>query len=285
MAEGFLARVRAQAPSLGRAEQAVARVILERPDEIIEWSSSQLAETAGTSRPTVVRTCQSLGLTGYQQLRVLLAREGVAAPVGPSSTASSPTGSGPRALVEASFRHVGANVEQMTALLTDEDVEAAVSALADARRLVIVGHGVSASLASDVAARLVTLGRVSERYGDVIEERIAIGGLGEDDVVLIVSGSGSNTLSLAAARTARDAGATVVVVTAFSHSPVVELASVSLVTGMPQPSFREEILTTSRIPQTILLEAVVGIVATRLDEAGREAKMRAVDIVSDYVEE
>lgn len=283
MSENLLARLRAQAPSLGGAERAVAQVILDRADDIIELSSAQVAELAGVSRPTVVRTCQSLGLSGYQQLRVLLAREGVAT----AATTAIPAdpADGPRATVAATFRHVAASVDAMVALLTDEAVEAAVELLATARRLIVVGHGFSAPLAADAGARLNASGRVAERFHDIIGEHIAVSALSSGDAVLIVSGSGSNRLSLTTARAAREAGAGVVVLTAFSHSPLVELADVTLVTGMPELSFRDEIVVTSRIPQTILLEGLVAAVADRLGDSGRTAKAHSVDVVSRYIEE
>lgn len=283
MSENLLARVRAQAPSLGAAEKAVAQVILDRADDIIELSSAQVAELAGVSRPTVVRTCQSLGLSGYQQLRVLLAREGVAT-AGPVATPAAP-GDGPLRAVATTFRHVAASVEAMLALLEESAVEEAVELLGTAPRLVAVGHGVSAPLASDAAARLTALGRITERYTDVMGERIALAGLAPGDAVLLVSGSGSSRPALEAARVARAAGAAVVVLTAFSHAPLVESADVALVTGMPESSFREEIVVTTRIPQTILLEGLLAAVTERLGEKGQAAKARSMDVVSGFVAE
>jgi DNA-binding MurR/RpiR family transcriptional regulator len=283
-----MARLRAQAPSLGGAERAVAQVILDRAEDIIELSSAQVAQLAGVSRPTVVRTCQSLGLTGYQQLRVLLAREGVSnAPRERASAehAAGDTDQGALRTVRSTFRHVADSVDSMLALLDGDTVSAAVELLAGAKRLVAVGHGVSAPLATDAASRLTAVGRVTERYSDVIGERIAVAGLASADAVLIVSGSGSSRPALDAARSARDAGAKVLVLTAFSHAPLVDLADLSLVTGMPETSFREEIVVTTRIPQTILLEGLLTATAERLGEAGRIAKERSMDTVSAYVEE
>ncbi|MDN6795348.1 MAG: hypothetical protein L0L69_09935, partial [Propionibacterium sp.] len=95
---------------------------------------------------------------------------------------------------------------------------------------------------------------------------------------------GTNRLS-ADNRTAHEAGARVVAMTAFSHSPLIGHADTALVTGMPDPSFRDEVVQTSRIPQMILLEALVGLVATRLDGQARSAKLRALDVVSGFVKE
>ena len=281
MGEGFLARVRAQMPALGRAEQAVAQWIVDDPEQVVESSSTQLAQMSGTSRPTVVRTCQSLGLSGYQQLRVLLARESALASAAPEPDPDS----GALGSVVAHFHHVAAGIEDMTALLTGDLIETAVDGLARARRLVVVGHGVSAPLAWDTATRLTTLGRLAEHQADVMQEQIVLTGLTDSDMALVLSGSGTNSLSLAAARTAHDAGATVLAVTAFSHSPLAECADTLLVTGMRTPSFRDEVVQTSRIPQVILLEALVPLVARRLGTTARDAKVRALDVVSRFVEE
>ena len=89
-----IATIRSLLPSLLPTEQAVAAVLLARSADIVELSSQQVADLAGASRATVVRTCQSLGYTGYQQLRVLLARDaGYAGGAGDASasTSESPT--------------------------------------------------------------------------------------------------------------------------------------------------------------------------------------------------
>lgn len=281
MGDGFLARVRAQMPALGRAEQAVAQLIVDDPERVVEMSSTQLAQLSGTSRPTVVRTCQSLGLSGYQQLRVLLARESAL-----TASATPPdAGSGALGAVVTHFHHVASSVEDMTALLTEDLIEDAVRSLVDAQRVVVVGHGVSAPLAWDACSRLTTLGRLSEHHTDILQEQIVLTGLTPTDVALVLSGSGTNSLSLAAARTAREAGARVVALTAFSHAPLTECADTLLVAGMRTPSFRDEVVQTSRIPQVILLEALISLVAQRLGTRASRAKVRALDVVSRFVEE
>lgn len=66
-----VAHIRSSLPSLLPAEQAVPAVFLAHTQKIVEFSSQQVAELAGASRATVVRTCQSLKYSGYQYLRVL----------------------------------------------------------------------------------------------------------------------------------------------------------------------------------------------------------------------
>src|SRR5690606_30743482 len=74
------ARVRAAAAALGPSEGRVAAVIMERPDDVVDWSAAELAAAAGTSTAPVIRACQSLGFRGFQHLRLELARSAPLAP-------------------------------------------------------------------------------------------------------------------------------------------------------------------------------------------------------------
>jgi DNA-binding MurR/RpiR family transcriptional regulator len=274
-----IATIRSLLPSLLPTEQAVATVLLERSGEIVELSSGQVAELAGASRATVVRTCQSLGFSGYQQLRVLLARDAGYQPAQPPAT------DGAAGIVGDAFRHVAAGVTSMIALLDEHEVARAVDALASARRVVVVGNGLSAPLAMDAAARFTSIGRAAEAPMDVIGQQITARLLSEQDVLLVVSGSGSNASTLRVADAASTAGATVIAVTAFARSPLTQIASVNLVVTMPDLTFRDEITLASRLPQAILIEGLVAALTGKLGDAAVRAKSLALDVISDNLAE
>ncbi len=56
-------------------EKEVACYILKNPDKVPGMSSEELARASFTSKATVVRLSQKLGLTGYQELRLKLVEE------------------------------------------------------------------------------------------------------------------------------------------------------------------------------------------------------------------
>lgn len=61
--------------NLTNHEKDVARYILEHMDQIPEMSASQLAKASLTSKATVVRLSQKLGLAGYQEFKLKLVEE------------------------------------------------------------------------------------------------------------------------------------------------------------------------------------------------------------------
>lgn len=276
----IVAHIRSSRPALLPAEQAVASVFLVHTQQIVELSSQQVAELAGASRATVVRTCQSLGYSGYQQLRVLLARD-----AGYASTDQRPKAAGAAGTVADAFVQVGNAVTSMAALLDPAAVSGAVRAIAAAGRMLVVGNGLSAPLAADMAARLSAIGRPAESPLDVIGQQIAARLLGPSDVLLIMSGSGANSSTVRVAKAAIDARATLVVITAFARSPLAAMADFSLVVGMGDLSFREEVTVTSRIPQTILMEGLIAALTEELGPKAAAAKALALEVISGNLDE
>lgn len=278
-----MAHIRSVASSLLPTEQAVAEVLLGRPEAVIEMSSQQVAEAAGASRATVVRTCQSLGFTGYQQLRVMLARD--LGPAGGSLGSTPGLPVTPADVVRASFASVGESLPAMTALLGDDDLTAAIETLAGARRLLVTGNGLSAPLAQLTAQRLTALGLPADSPTDGIAQQVAARHMGPDDVLLVISGSGANETTMRCAVAARDAGAAVILVTAFGRSPLTATADISLVVGMRDPTFRDELTVTTRIPQFILLEGLIAGLSRQLGPAGEAAHLATMAVVAENLAE
>ncbi len=285
--------IRSLLPSLLPTEKAVAVTLLQHASEVVEWSSQQVADAAGASRATVVRTCQSLGFTGYQQLRVLLARDAgyraraAATDADPAladpNGASAGSAHSPAAIVAAAFRHVAHSIDGMSALLQDEAVDQAVEKLAGARRVIVVGNGLSAPLAMDAAARMTGIGRAAEAPVDAIYQHISARLLGPCDALLAISASGSSVLTVRAAEAARTAGAAVIVVTAFDRTHLTQVADLALIVTMPDLTFQDEIMLSSRLPQAILIEALIAALTQRLGDTATAAKALAIDAVSDHL--
>src|SRR5580693_10753700 len=79
---GCFVRIEGTYASLRSAEQRVADFILKHPEELIYLTVTELAERTNTSESTVVRLCQKIGYKGYQEFKIMLARD----LVGPTET-------------------------------------------------------------------------------------------------------------------------------------------------------------------------------------------------------
>src|SRR3979409_55380 len=72
---GSFVRLKGTYSGLRAAEQRVADFILAHPDELIYLTVTELAERTNTSESTVVRLCQKIGYKGYQEFKIVLARD------------------------------------------------------------------------------------------------------------------------------------------------------------------------------------------------------------------
>ncbi|MFC0454221.1 MurR/RpiR family transcriptional regulator [Rhodococcus jostii] len=224
-----LSAIRAIAPSLAPSERRVAEVCVARPSEVAWWSAADVAENAGTSTATVIRACQNLGFKGFQHLRMLLLRDLGAADTGPSGELpAEKSGSG---LVRAVFAELATDLAGALAPLDEDAFERAVSALATAERVVVVGNGGSGPSAAAVAVRFILNGRHAEAPTDAVIQQLTAGRLTSRDVCLAVSDSGLNTVTLRPVEAARAAGATVIGVTSYARSTLVEKSDIGLVIG------------------------------------------------------
>ena len=267
-------RIAAVGPSMLSSERRVAERIVADPALALESTAQELADAVGVARSTVIRTCQSLGYTGYAQLRVALAQE-------LALTAAAATDYGTSALggIRAAADAFGQAIPQLTALLTEEGVEAAVARILAADRVLAVANGLSGPLALDLAMRLTAAGRPAEYVADPIAQQIAAAQLGAHAVCLVVSGSGSNRATLDTVRAAQGAGAGVIAITSFARSELVTLAETALVVPPAGGTFRHELEHTSRIAHSLLIEALVDIVGVRLGAEGLAARQGVLDIL------
>lgn len=265
------AHITTRMPSLQPIEQRVAQAILEDMDFVLHATADQLAAKVGTSRTSVIRTAKALGYDGYQQLRVALTQEIAQRPTPPAGADSTHVG---RMSAEiASFSNY---LHGLTALLNEDELAATVEAVAQAKRVLLVGNGLSAPLAQTMALRLTSIGRPAEFVAEAMGQHIAATQLDAECVCLVVSGSGSTTLTLKAATAAFEAGAKLIALTSFTSSPLAELASYTLVIPSPDGTFRAELQDASRVAFLLVLEALVTLVDSHLDDSAARRTVLSV---------
>jgi 6-phospho-3-hexuloisomerase len=108
-------------------------------------------------------------------------------------------------------------------IIVDDDVEKAISMLLDnlncGRKILIVGAGRSGLAAKAFAMRLMHLGFNVYVFGETITPA-----MGEGDLVISMSGSGSTKLVVTVSNAAKDVKAKVLAITSHSDSPLAKIS-------------------------------------------------------------
>lgn len=266
-----LIRVRRALPNLRPAEQRVAQAVLEDPAGISESSITSVAKLCDTSETTVLRFCRAIGLAGYPELRIALARaaqweendqDNGAPQTGPISATDSLSD------VVSKIAYADARAITDTARALDLRVlEKVVDAIAGARRLDIYGVGASGLVGEDLQLKLHRIGRLCHTWSDVHLALTSAAVLGSGDVALGISHTGNTVDTVDVLRVARKRGATTIALTNYDRSPIAEVSDLVLVTAAHESSFRSGAMS-SRIAQLALVDCIFAGVAQRsYDEA------------------
>ncbi|WTX00103.1 MurR/RpiR family transcriptional regulator [Streptomycetaceae bacterium NBC_01309] len=269
---------RSHSSSLSRAEQRVAEAVATAPAEVVRMSVSDLARVSDTSIGTVTRFCQRLGLRGFQDLKLALARE--SAPVHRRLAEDVEPGDGP-AQVAAKVLASSARALDDAVRMVDGDVVAqVVDALLRSRRIVFAAVGTSAPLAADAAYRMATMGLDAVFAADPHVQHVTARTLRKGDLCFAVSHTGATRETVAVLRTARATGAATVALTSFAGSPAATAADLVLVAGSRETAYRVEAMT-SRLVHLALLDAVHVSLALRHPPA-RDALAAAEELLAEH---
>jgi DNA-binding MurR/RpiR family transcriptional regulator len=156
----FHERVSESLNRLSPAERRVARFIQENREEVLVTSATALALKTGTSDATVVRTTQTLGYAGINELRQQLAAE-LRQDLSLSSRLArtlTEVGDNPEAAFELTLdTHLRA-LESLRRDITPALIQRVVARLNAARRVFIFGIGPSSAMANYFAIQLGRFG-------------------------------------------------------------------------------------------------------------------------------
>ena len=108
---------------------------------------------------------------------------------------------------------------------------------------------------------MMTFGVDARFIADVHAQHVAARMLTPADVFFAVSHTGSTTETLAAARAARTARATVVALTSFATSPLTEIADHVIVAGSSETAYRVGAMA-SRIVHLTVIDAILVALST-----------------------
>lgn len=236
---------------MGKAEKRLADWILENPGKIISLSIVELAELCGCSEATIVRFSKRLGLSGYQELKISLASESGASTVSTNITKEDSASE----MFDKVCNDIYCSLELTKKNLNGKNLSLAAEKLSKAKRVVIFGLGNSASIATDASHKFLRAGLNAVAYSDNHMQVIAASHLGEGDVVIAISHSGSSKDIIDALKLSKEHGATTIAITNAGKSPILKYSDVVLSTNAEET--KHSILAlNSRIVQLAIIDTL-----------------------------
>lgn len=276
-----LVHLRGIRPSLSPAEDRVAEQVLADPRVVAGFTITELAAAARTSESTVLRFCRRLGLHGYPQLRLTLAKESAEARVTPAAVTDVTAEDSIDDIITKVALADATAVEETAQQLDRDALAEAASAVAKAGRVDIYGIGASAVVATDLQRKLHRIGIVAFAWSDPHLALTSATLLRPSDVAVGISHSGTTIVTIEALRAARVRGATTVAVTNFPLSRLAAEVDLLLTTAARETTLRSG-ATASRVAALTVVECLYIAVAQRDLARARKAMAASREAISAH---
>ncbi len=267
----MLQQIHETLPALSRAQRQVGRWILDHPRRAAHAAVAEVAAAAGTSQPTVIRFCRSVGVSGFRELKIRLA-EAIGRPESYLHRDVERRDSGRDAAVKVIERSIQTLIDARP-LAETLPVDEAVALLCGARQVVFVGSGASGHVAADACHKFFRLGLACTSTSDVPTMLQQTAVAAADDLFVLVSQSGLSQGVLRAADNARRRGAGVLALT-DAASPLAAQATLLLAC----PAHEDPNVYTpmsSRLVQLALLDALQVATALALGQPAEDRLRRS----------
>jgi DNA-binding MurR/RpiR family transcriptional regulator len=238
------AYIQARFDEFSRSQKDVAQYIVDHLDEVAFQTAEELARRANTSSSTVVRFSQALGFEGFPELQGQAREEyrrrvaaGLTGATGGNGVAE-PLFSLDQNEFETAVAADHVNVEETARKISRSEVEAAIDAIAGARRVLIAGTDQMAFFASYLRHLLMLLDLQADIVASPSQEALSrLGRIDEETVVVGLSAGRPHPLVVRAMKLARHRKAATVAITDATLSEVAKLAQIRLYYSSNSPAY------------------------------------------------
>ncbi len=223
--------------SLTPAAHEVVQAVINDPRHASFASATELAQKADVNVATITRTAQSLGFSGWPELRQEIRTRFMSKLSAPEVSVVHQQETGNERPFDAAMNR---QMEQLTALRRRTDrnsVKEIAKLIAGAKRRIVVGSGSFASIANILAHHATLCGYRMELATDGVMIANALGDVKENDVVIIFTFWRLYNSAIRAAAQAKAKGATTCVITDAAVDALAKNADYLLLAPAESTSF------------------------------------------------
>ncbi|MCI8530014.1 MAG: MurR/RpiR family transcriptional regulator [Lachnospiraceae bacterium] len=266
---------------LTRSGKKLADYIFANTHDAQYLSISSLAENSGVSEASITRFCRSLGLSGYNDLKLELAKAAYLTDIGeplesPDTITSEDT-------MKSIFNKLHASnilsLNETMELLDENQISRAVDLISAADRVFCFGQGGSMVMAMEAWARFST---ATSRFVHIEDSHMQVMNIAlasEKDVILFFSYSGSTKDMEDVMRIAKKRQVSVILITHFPKSRATQFADVVLFCGYNESPLQSGSVA-AKLGQLFLIECLFYVFCKRNPEVNAKARSATAEAIT-----
>lgn len=262
------------------AEKKIADYIIGNKESVIDMTVAELAKASGTSDATVSRFCRRCGFKGFHQLKMSLAREVVEE----KNSAVQVSNDISRGDISQSLQNILANkvaeLTQTLSMIDPKNLEKILRLIEGAGTLQVAAVGNTIPVALDFSFKLNQLG-IPAVAGTIWESQVAYTlNLKKQDVVVVISNSGTSRRLVTLIKGARENGCRVIAITNNPESPVARASDCHIITATREKLLLGEFCF-SRVSATVVVETLYLFLAVSKADSHEKIRRHEISIGED----
>lgn len=243
--------------SFTRSGKKLADYIFNHASDTQYLSISVLAEKSGVSEATITRFCHGLGLSGYNDFKLALAKTDrvtdLGEPLDSPQTITSEDSLG--SIIQKVYASNIVGLNETMEQIDEKKLAKAIDLISAANRVYCFGHGGSMVMAMEAWARFSTASPKFIHIADSHMQAIATALTTPHDVLLFFSYSGSTRDMEELMDIAMERGVPTILITHFPKSRAAEAADVVLLVGYNESPLQSGSIA-AKMGQLLLIECL-----------------------------
>lgn len=217
--------VKALYNSLNDIDRKIADLILKSPNDIVYSTISDISDFLGISETSIFRFCKKLGYKGFQVFKITLAsqlnddKNRSKMSVGEVENLS---------IIDDVFLTSIGTLQDTLQYVDRNKIEKASTLIGNARRVLFCGNGGSGIVALDAEHKFIRIGLNVSAYTDSHMQLMAISQMDEQDVVVIISHTGTNLDMLNLIDIAKQNKTSTVAITSYANTPICKNVDIAI---------------------------------------------------------
>ncbi|WP_261130888.1 MurR/RpiR family transcriptional regulator [Bacillus sp. Marseille-Q3570] len=263
-------------PALTKSEQKVADIVMQQLDQVIYYSVTDLADAAEVGETTVLRFCRKIGLKGYQEFKLAIAKD-LANKTGDESG---------NAVQNDLFTTISSYtidaIHETVSMNSEEAINKAIDMIDQASSVHFFGVGTSGLTALDAKNRFLRIGRRVDAVIDPHLQSMTAATLSENDLVVGITVSGSTKDTIDSLKIAKENGAKTIAVTYHARSPITKIADAVLINGGKESPLEGSSLA-AKISQLFVIDLLCTGLALKHKQESLEMKEKTAQSVVNKI--
>lgn len=236
------------------AEKGVIKYLLAKPEEAVNCSIHELAESTFSSPSTIIRLCKKLGFKGFKELHKsllyeLALRKSANLEKGKEITKEDSLES---IVDKVTYKNI-VSLENTRKLIDLDILEECVDLVCRSHTICLFGMGSSLLVAKDAYLKFLRMNKSCLISEDWHAQLLQARNIKREDVAIVISYSGLTEEMLRCATEVKEKGAPVIAITRFEDSPLSRMADYNLSVAATEFIFRSGAMS-SRIAQLNIID-------------------------------